>query len=122
MPNYLEWAVKHYPTSQACYACCKQATDRMIIEFPELKQVRGWYHCPIWGRRTHWWCVDPDGQIVDPTVRQFPSHAIAHESFYEEYIDQPIPTGRCLECGELLYHGATVCSDTCYSAFARSLM
>lgn len=41
----------------------------MVEAFPELKRVRGHYHCPWLSKaQPHWWCVDPDGNIVDPTV------------------------------------------------------
>ena len=68
----------------------------------ELTLVRGYYHCPLWNKREpHWWCKYPDGRIVDPTVKQFPSWQLAQHdpsSFYEEF-DGNI---ECAECGKIV--------------------
>jgi hypothetical protein len=52
---------------------CKQMAEAAIAADPTLTLVRGFYHCPMWGEQQHWWAVKPDGTIVDPTARQFPS-------------------------------------------------
>ena len=61
---------------------CKEMCEALIAEEPLLTLVRGWYHCPIWGKQEHWWCKDVFGQIIDPTKRQFPSKGMGD---YEEY-------------------------------------
>ena len=58
---------------------CKEMTDALVLEDASLRQVRGWYLCPIWGKQAHWWCVKPDGTIVDPTVKQFPTAGVGAE-------------------------------------------
>lgn len=54
--------------------CC-EATLEMWEHFPELRRVRGKVigdHCLRGaGAHRHWWCLDPDGRIVDPTASQF---------------------------------------------------
>jgi len=35
--------------------------------------VRGWYDDVLWGKQAHWWCVDLSGNIIDPTIDQFPT-------------------------------------------------
>lgn len=90
---------------------CAEATQDMVKEFPELKRVRGHYICPIWGRRAHWWCVTPDGLIVDPTKGQFPSGGIGE---YIPWIDgEKEPTGICADCGEEVFNGDSFCNDEC---------
>lgn len=64
---------------------CKEMSEKFIKDHPELnlELARGWYHCPFWGKQEHWWCVEYDGKIHDPTAKQFPSKGLGH---YEEYI------------------------------------
>lgn len=95
------------------YGRCREVTDRMVQQFPELRQVRGYYHCPIWGEREHWWCVDPNGKVVDPTFAQFPSKGIGE---YVEY-HGPEATGMCPECGGYCFDGNYFCSEPCKTSY-----
>lgn len=95
---------------------CKEVTEAMVKEFPELHRVRGHYHCWIWGKREHWWLTTSDGVVIDPTAAQFPSRG---EGRYVEF-DGPEPTGKCPNCGEYCYDGEQV-HDECHNAFVRSL-
>ncbi len=92
---------------------CAEITLQMQEVFPELTRVRGHYHCLIWGKREHWWLTAPDGEIVDPTVAQFPSLG--------EYVEHtgPEPTGMCPNCGEYCYDGHTVCSYQCGDEYSK---
>lgn len=86
-------------------AMCGSATEDMVATFPELRRVRGHY-----GYHTHWWCVTPDGEIVDPTAKQFPPGLE-----YKEYTG-PDPVGKCMWCGELVWnydYGSSACSKDC---------
>ena len=73
---------------------CKEYVDAAIKENPTLQAVRGFYHCPIWGEQQHWWCMQKDGTIYDPTVKQFPTAGVG--AVYEEF------DGNCTceECGK----------------------
>lgn len=62
---------------------CKELSEQEVKDDPSLTLVRGYYHCPIWGRQQHWWCKKPDGTIVDPSVKQFPTAGVGAD--YEEY-------------------------------------
>jgi hypothetical protein len=62
---------------------CKELCEEAVKADPALRLVRGWYHCPLWGKQAHWWTVKPDGTIVDPTVKQFPTKGVGAE--YEEF-------------------------------------
>ena len=72
---------------------CKEFSELEIKKNPSLILVKGWYHCPIWGKQEHWWCKDKEGEIIDPTKLQFPSAGIGD---YEEYKGILI----CEECGK----------------------
>ncbi len=102
------------------YGRCAWATLTMLVAFPELTRVRGHYYDAIWGERDHWWLVDPDGEIVDPTAAQFPTKGTGE---YMPWVEgTPEPTGMCPNCGENCYDGRTCCSDSCNSAYAAYCM
>ena len=52
---------------------CKEYCEELCAKDPSLRLVRGWYDDILWGRQMHWWCVDANGVIIDPTVKQFSS-------------------------------------------------
>jgi len=96
------------------YGKCYEMSVAAVAADPELTLVRGWYICPIWGERQHWWTTRPDGSIFDPTVEQFPSKGLG------EYVEF---TGiyTCEYCGkEVLETEAyfvehhVYCSGACY--------
>lgn len=96
-----------------CYEMSVAACD----EDPSLTLVRGWYHCPIWGKQDHWWCVSHDGKIFDPTVKQFPSKGIGQYERFRGVVE-------CAECGkEILEEEARIegryafCSYRCHGRF-----
>jgi len=73
---------------------CKEMSEALIKENPELRLARGWYHCPIDGKEQHWWCEDKEGNVIDPTVKQFKTKGAA--AYYEEYRG----ILECSECGK----------------------
>ena len=90
---------------------CREVCEVMLRVRPELSLVRGHYHCPIWGRREHWWLKAEDSSIVDPTASQFPSGGLGE---YEEWDEsRPEPTAKCLNCGDYVFGGDEFCSETC---------
>jgi hypothetical protein len=114
-PMYAQWIAD---VAGNGYGQCAEITAQMAEAFPELRRGRGWYYCPYWGERAHWWLVAPNGDIVDPTAAQFPSGG---RGAYVEYDGRPLPTGPCANCGGPVYDGDTVCSEKCYREFAASL-
>jgi len=73
---------------------CKELSEQAVKDDISLTLVRGWYYCPIWNKtEQHYWCKTPDGEIIDPSCKQFPSngHGIYREfeGFYT-----------CEHCGE----------------------
>lgn len=88
---------------------CHAAVEDMVVAFPELRVVRGYY-----GGCSHWWCETPDGEVVDPTAAQFePGDS------YVEY-DGPDPLGKCMNCGSYVWTGgfSGFCSSECLAAIA----
>lgn len=98
------------------HATCAEETLKMQRKFPEMKRIRGHYHCLLTGLRPHWWLQAPDGQIVDPTASQFNPGG--------EYIPwtegAPEPTSKCLQCGEYVYDFHNFCNQQCYELFMKS--
>ena len=117
MNKYEQWmADSPWQTRQDAYLACAHATRLMVLEFPELCRVRGHYRCSLWGERLHWWCKTPDGEILDPTKIQFPSHGAGDYLPWDE--SSPEPTGKCANCGVYVYGGDMFCDDACSGEYA----
>lgn len=101
------------------YAKCAEATQAMAERFPELMRVPGHVETS-WGRRAHWWCKTPDGDIVDPTARQFPGGVFEYDEFKE---GDPVRLGRCMNCGYEIWAPADkgVCNCICSPACGAEL-
>jgi hypothetical protein len=96
---------------------CREMAEALVKQNPEFRLVRGFYHCPLWGKQSHWWTVKPDGMIVDPSVAQFPSYGAGE---YEEFNG----IVRCEECGKELPEESayidnnhTFCDGKCYGRY-----
>jgi len=97
---------------------CREFCDRLIIKDPSLVLVRGYYHCPINGKEQHWWCKDKEGNIIDPTVKQFLTKGAGAE--YEAFDG----TIECSECGKSILENSAdfeghyaFCSYKCHMSF-----
>lgn len=81
---------------------CKEYCQELAITNPSLEIVRGYFYEPFWREKEpHWWCKTPEGDIIDPTVKQFPSWQLAlitPEFFYEEFDGMC----ECAECGKVI--------------------
>lgn len=119
-PEYKEWIDNRIKTYADAYGYCDKIVSEMILAFPELRRAYGRTFDGLWGPRWHAWCVTPDGEIVDPTVSQFPDHL----GGYKEIAETQLPVGVCANCGEeyYTYYDGTVCDESCGNAFLRSLM
>lgn len=121
-PRYQAWIVATCATFEAAYGQCHKMAEALVTVFPELRIAKGFYHDPLWGRRQHGWCVDPEGRIVDPTSHQFPSAGFAeYEELSAEEIPLRAPTGVCMTCGVDTYQGKTFCGDSCQRSFEEDL-
>lgn len=105
---------------------CNSWTMRFVEKFPHLKRVAGFYGAPedVWlndpdeeiYRTEHWWCVDTDGTIVDPTAEQFMHGDFVYTPFDEA--KHRIKIGRCMECGDDIFGlkaegPKSACSEEC---------
>lgn len=115
-PEYADWIAQNVPANP--WTLCAGITVKMAAAFPELRRVRGHYHCPIApdlpNGTPHWWLVAPDGSIVDPTASQFVSGGAGE---YVEHVGDE-PTGKCMDCGAYTYRGESFCSTKCEHATA----
>lgn len=114
---YEQWISANVSES---YGACKEVTTAMAQAFPELRRVRGHYQDALWGKRSHWWLVTPDGSIVDPTASQFPTRG--HGEYVEWTEGAKEPVGKCPNCGEYSYNPGGCCSDDCGREYAAYLM
>jgi len=118
--TYAEWIAAYVEKFGDVTGLCEEATVGMLAQFSELKRVRG--HVRWQGQREkpwpHWWCVAPDGSIVDPTVEQFPAVELVYEAWDER---RPEPTGKCHDCGDYVFGGSEFCSQKCAASTAEYL-
>jgi len=102
------------------YGRCQEATAKMAKEFPELTIVPGWAN-----DHDHFWCVDPKGNIVDPTDQQF----IKPIDYVPFTPGDEVCVGKCMNCGESIYkvvqtlsgYKESICGPKCHNEFANYL-
>lgn len=97
---------------------CKELSEAWVQAHPEYRLVRGYYFCPIWNREEpHWWTVDRDGTIYDPSAKQFPSGGAGIYTEFDGVVS-------CAECGRQMaedeaefYGNYAFCSGECFGRF-----
>lgn len=103
---------------------CQKAVEEMKAAFPELRIVAGFAHVS-WGRDQHWWCIAPDGTVVDPTAAQFPLPIRYEElDLNDPKTRERVPISKCMNCGKETYTSslsADMCSQTCADDFVAFL-
>lgn len=110
---YSEWIKMLEQSGTDLKNKCTKYSKEMAEIFPELRATSGWIVSKAGGKTEHWWTVDKDGNIYDPTVKQF-SFEVSH---YEEYLG-PHPIGKCANCGDWVFEtnsfcGGGACSEDC---------
>lgn len=113
---------KHWPSPptdrEVAYTECYGFSKALVDAFPELRMERGFYVCKdAWGDEhptEHWWTVDAEGTIIDPSKVQFGNQ----DGRYSRYDDHEFPAriGACPNCGGDIYEGEGVgglCSEEC---------
>jgi len=96
---------------------CAQRTLDMVAAFPELTRVRG-HVGKVSPDTEHWWCVAPDGTIIDPTAAQFRIGSV-YIPFRES---EEEPAGVCVNCGGYRFNGLdSVCSAECQREYLAYL-
>lgn len=99
---------------------CRELSERYVDLHPDHQIVKGWYHCPIWGKQPHWWTQNIfTGKIHDPSVKQFPSKGLGE---YEEYMG----ILECEYCGKKVSEDEAYFVDQhiycCYEHYGRDVM
>lgn len=113
--DYQKWIDDNVPTFAHAYGSCSEMTALMRHAFPELTRVRGHYQT-----YPHWWLTAPNGEIVDPTARQFwDTTGVYHP--HNEAGGEPL--GRCYNCGEYVWGevGSVFCSEACRTETAAHM-
>jgi len=106
--KYKDWIKKNILDSAD--GLCLEWSSLMVQKFPELKLIEGDVRLSDGSHDGHFWCTDPDENIIDPTACQYDGKIV-------EYIFQkiPTPTGSCKVCGEKTYYNFPCCSVPCYN-------
>lgn len=93
---------------------CREMSEALCQDDDSLTLVRGHYYCPVWGKQPHWWCKTSDGQIIDPTARQFPSKGAGEYVEFDGMLE-------CEHCGASIAEDDAImadhhvyCSGACY--------
>jgi hypothetical protein len=117
MNNQKKFLTDNISNYQKYRGKCKEYAEKLCKEDPNLILVRGYYYCPFWGKQGHWWCKKPDGTIVDPTVKQFPSKGTGVYEEFDGWVE-------CAECGTRIkeeqaqFEGSyAFCSTRCHLIF-----
>lgn len=100
---------------------CEEWTIEMQAAFPELQRVRGYVFLSAGYERPHWWLIDEDGAVVDPTHKQWVDGSyyppgtvvLSYEPLDEEYEAAHPVQGKCMSCGELSRYLSWACSKKC---------
>lgn len=99
--EYEEWISQN--VRDGGYGQCREVSAAMVRAFPhELRRVHGVYQCPVWGDRSHFWCLTTENVIVDPTAAQFPT-AGAFE--YVMRCDYPLEYDDKQDCHVIEHYG-----------------
>lgn len=96
------------------YRKCKEVTEEMQTVFPELRIVKGMVTIFESNKDyQHQWLVDIEGNIVDPTKRQW----VAIIEYKEIKDGDNKPIGKCYGCGGWVYgqfYNFMYCNSNCY--------
>ena len=105
--NHLEWISINYSTIQDTLGKCQEACLAIKKEFPELRITNGFVTlCLINKPVTHWWCVDLEGNIVDPTAKQYDWNGtpiLDYEEIPDNHPERLYKKQKCMNCGEYYY-------------------
>lgn len=100
---YRAWMADYAERAGYLRGKCTTATREMVAAFPELRRVRGFVSVVGFGVGgddvEHAWCESDDGEIFDPTVKQFP--AVADYRAFEP--GDVVRVGKCMQCGFEIY-------------------
>lgn len=129
--KYKDWIFNNYPTPQSAINMCKEASEAMSQEFPELVVTNGLIQVgDEEKKRTHWWLKTKDGKVIDPTAHQYKIFGMAvleYQEINDDHDLRKFSQGRCHNCGEPYFigkdnwHDSTVCSSKCFKEYSDYL-
>lgn len=122
--EYQDWIDNWLSEHKICAGLCFSATSLMLQSFPELIHVRGYVYDINNRKHSHWYLKTIDDEIIDPTAGQFVIIGDASFLRYEEYfesIDGKLPTGKCIDCGNMIYNDKLFCNDKCEESTIKYL-
>lgn len=107
--KYEKWIGKHSSDIFKVLGRCQSICTKMVAEFPELRITNGFVKLDgVEEQQTHWWCVDPDNNIVDPTAFQYVWNNTPILQYIEIDDDHPArkyPRRKCMNCGKYFFDG-----------------
>lgn len=93
-----------------CRHKCVGFTEKLAKLHPELTLQAGFVHFKTFADQgfkgsEHWWCLTPEGQIIDPSVAQFGEVTEANPLVYTPFNPDThkIIIGKCMNCGWEIY-------------------
>ena|ERR1019366_3033477 len=123
-PKHAAWIERYVKAHQYLRGLCGPATKEMVEAFPELKRAAGFADGV-----EHFWCVAPDGEVVDPTGAQFGVCQIIEYSPFKP--GDEVRIGTCMECGSPILaavdtldnpnHHKTFCDKDCQTSFTTAV-
>lgn len=126
MIKYNNWINKHYRDWGTALGNCQEAVKKINKEFPELTIKCGYVHFAFNEKRMHWWCIDNNGNIIDPTGHQYPGYLGEPILDYEEVDDNSdeknYPRERCYNCGEYYFKKSSIMhTEQCHKEYCNYL-
>ena len=119
MNKYQQW-IENYEGD--IYRKCKEVSLEMQQVFPELRIAKGLATIIEDDKQyQHQWLVSPEGDIVDPTAKQW--IGIYH---YQEITEEdPKPIGKCMNCGNWVFSdqsSSVFCSTECQKEYTHYMI
>jgi hypothetical protein len=109
--------IVQYQNSTPLFRKYKEACFLMQKQFPELKIVSGHVH-PYGKDIVHYWLVDLDGNIVDPTSKQF-----SKIQDYQPFVSGPVNVGKCpySKCKKDLFQNMQYVDDKIFLFYCNDM-
>lgn len=80
--EYKDWIEEHYPDYKSSKNQCNIAIVAMRRKFPELNIQVGYANNIL-----HCWLITDDGEIIDPTVKQFKGKEVEYRKIADRFLD-----------------------------------
>ena len=125
--QYEDWIRENTLGLVSILGKCAELSHAMKKTFPELRLTNGEIKILAdKNKRLHWWLVDKDGAIVDPTSDQFNGGIEEYFEATPESDCRNYTRARCPNCGDAFYitpdqKHSPLCSEKCETEYAAYL-